>query len=73
MVCTLQPGCSLCGVYLHILSPLSPDCCFRLTAKMTSKINQEIFRCKIRKEWREMGAFRNSKKTLHIDVCNCFK
>lgn len=20
-----------------------------------------------------MGTFRNSKKTLHIDVCNCFK
>lgn len=54
-VCKLQPGCSLCGIYLHILCPLSPDCCSRLTAKIIIKVNQEIFECKIRKEWWQMG------------------
>lgn len=75
MICTLQPACSLCDIYLHMLSLLSPDCCSRLTAKMTTKINQEIFKCKIRKEWWQMGTFRNSKKyclLIFVIVSNMF-
>lgn len=73
MVCRLQPACSLCGIYLHILSLSSPDCCSRLTAKMTTKINQEIFRWKIRKEWRQMGTFRNSKKNIAYWLLQLFQ
>lgn len=57
LVLSLEKWCahysqdSLCGVfYLHIPSPLSPDCCSRLTANVTTKINQEMFNGEIKKE-----------------------